>query len=208
MRQHVNPLSRHYKKFEPIPPMELLFGMPNLPLHIDIGCASGDFLFELANQNTSWNYLGIEIREKLVLNAQSKLKNSDLTNLFFLYGNVDNLISEYLNRFSRKPFVDSISLNFPDPWFKKKHHKRRVLQPDFLIRISEIMKENAHLYIKSDVEDLFDYMNLVISESLIFEKLESENNYMFNPQNTKTEREIYVSSKKLPIYKQIYQRKF
>ena len=208
MRQHVNPLSRHYKKFEPIPPMELLFGMPNLPLHIDIGCASGDFLFELANQNTSWNYLGIEIREKLALNAQSKLKNSDLTNLFFLYGNVDNLISEYLNRFSRKPFADSISLNFPDPWFKKKHHKRRVLQPDFLIRISEIMKESAHLYIKSDVKDLFDYMNLVISESLIFEKLESENNYMFNPQNTKTEREIYVISKKLPIYKQIYQRKF
>ena len=65
MRQHVNPLSKNFKEIERIPLIEM-FGDPKSNLHLDIGCASGEFLFDLALVNTSWNYLGIEIREKLV----------------------------------------------------------------------------------------------------------------------------------------------
>ena len=66
MRQHVNPLSNIFKNTEPIPPLDQIFENPFLPLHLDIGCASGDFLFELAINNKNWNYLGIEIRRKYV----------------------------------------------------------------------------------------------------------------------------------------------
>ena len=66
MRQHVNPLSRNFNQIERIPSLVEMFGDPKLNLHLDIGCASGDFLFDLALVNTSWNYLGIEIRERLV----------------------------------------------------------------------------------------------------------------------------------------------
>ena len=147
MRQHVNPLSNHFKVFHPIPSLEIIYNNPSLPLHIDIGCASGGFLFELASQNKDWNYLGIEIREKLIVNAKLKLDNSRLDNLSFFYGNADYLIQSSINNFPID-VVKSISFNFPDPWFKKKHHKRRVLQPDLLNHITKIMTKNALLYIK------------------------------------------------------------
>ena len=63
MRQHVNPLSKNFNAIERIPSLIELFGDSKLNLHLDIGCAAGEFLFDLALGNTSWNYLGIEIRE-------------------------------------------------------------------------------------------------------------------------------------------------
>ena len=207
MRQHVNPLSNHFKVLEPIPPLDHLFKNPHLPLHIDIGCASGNLLFELANQNQNWNYLGIEIREKLVLNAKLKLKYSDLENLSFFYGNADYAIKESVDQFPNG-LVNSVSFNFPDPWFKKKHHKRRVLQPELLDQISKIMTNNALLFIKSDVNQLFEYMNSVILSSCIFEKYNNGFENTHNPQNIKTERELYAISQNLPVYNRIYRKTF
>ena len=60
MRQHVNPLSKYFEEIESIPEINKIFKRPNLPTHLDIGCASGEFLFQLAEQNKNWNYLGIE----------------------------------------------------------------------------------------------------------------------------------------------------
>ena len=57
MRQHVNPLSKNFKEIESIPSLSEMFGDPKLNLHLDIGCAAGDFLFDLALVNTNWNYL-------------------------------------------------------------------------------------------------------------------------------------------------------
>ena len=76
MRQHVNPLSSNFNQIEIIPSLSEIFGDSKLNLHLDIGCAAGEFLFDLALVNNSWNYLGIEIREKLVKNA--KLKSNSL----------------------------------------------------------------------------------------------------------------------------------
>ena len=81
MRQHVNPLSKHFKEIESIPSLSEMFGDPKLNLHLDIGCAAGEFLFDLALVNTSWNYLGIEIREKLVKTAKLKMRERDTNNL-------------------------------------------------------------------------------------------------------------------------------
>ena len=57
MRQHVNPLSKKFFEIDPIPPIKDIFDNPKLPLHLDIGCASGDFLIELSLQNKNWNYI-------------------------------------------------------------------------------------------------------------------------------------------------------
>ena len=70
MRQHVNPLSKNFKEIERIPSLIEMFGNPKTNLHLDIGSATGEFLFDLALVNTSWNYLGFEIREKLVKTAK------------------------------------------------------------------------------------------------------------------------------------------
>jgi len=208
MRQHVNPLSKYFQEVESIPKIDQIFKYPNLPTHLDIGCASGNFLFQLAEQNKNWNYLGIEIREKLIINAKSKLEDKDINNLYFIFGNADNLIKNWIFQFPEEN-LKSASINFPDPWFKKKHHKRRIIQTKFLNRLSLIMSKDSLLFIKSDVEELHQYMNFVISSTLIFEKVKNKKvNYVetYNPSKIKTEREKYAISKKLLIYETIYKK--
>ena len=69
VHQHVNPLSPHYKQ-EPMPvDLASVFADPSLPLHIDIGCARGRFILRMAELDAKSNYLGIEIREPLVTEA-------------------------------------------------------------------------------------------------------------------------------------------
>jgi len=84
MRQHVNPLSSNFKQIERIPSLNEMFDDSKSILHLDIGCAAGEFLFDLALLNTSWNYLGIEIREKLVKNAKLKVIK-EKSKIYILY---------------------------------------------------------------------------------------------------------------------------
>ena len=206
MRQHVNPLSKHFHKIEPIPSLHELFENPALPLHLDIGCASGDFLFELALENNHWNYLGVEIREKLVNNAQSKLRDIAIRNLYFAFGNANNIFTDPNYKFLID-HVSSISFNFPDPWYKQKHHKRRVIQPELIRLLSNSMRKESVLFIKTDVKDLFNYMDFTISNNLKFKQLLNIDLFYpesFNPKKIKTNREKYVIERRLNIYERIY----
>ena len=92
MRQHVNPLSSNFNQIERIPSLSEMFGDSKANLHLDIGCAAGEFLFDLALINTKWNYLGIEIREKLVKTAKAKVRKREIKNLYFAYGNANNIL--------------------------------------------------------------------------------------------------------------------
>ena len=207
MRQHVNPLSNYYDQTIPVPPVREMFKNPDLPLHLDLGSASGDFLFKLALQNQHWNYIGIEIRERLVTNAKLKLKDTNLSNLFFAYGNAINLIKDIINSLYSIKF-DSISVYFPDPWFKKKHHKRRIIQDEFIYDLSKIMTNGSFIFVKSDVLELFQYIDLTILNSSSFLKVDRslELKNSFNPTELRTDRENYVVDKRLPIFEQIYVR--
>ena len=135
MRQHVNPLSKNFNEVEKIPSLIEIFGNTKLNLHLDIGCAAGEFLFDLALDNNSWNYLGIEIREKLVKNAKLKVRDRKIKNLYFVFGSANNILTDEQHKFIMKN-VKSISFNFPDPWFKKRHYKRRVIQSEFINTLS------------------------------------------------------------------------
>ena len=208
MRQHVNPLSKNFFEIDPIPPLNQVFENPKLPLHLDIGCASGDFLFELSLKNKNWNYIGIEIREKLVLNANLKMKSRENKNLYFSFGNANNIFNQSNNK-SIINFITSISFNFPDPWFKKKHHKRRVIQPKLINLLSNSMKRGSLIFIKTDVRDLFDHMELTISESIKFKKIPYQDVKFyesFNPNRIQTNREKYVVLNQLKIYESIYKK--
>ena len=208
MRQHVNPLSKNFFEIDPIPPLNQVFENPKLPLHLDIGCASGDFLFELSLKNKNWNYIGIEIREKLVLNANLKMKSRENKNLYFSFGNANNIFNQSNNK-SIINFITSISFNFPDPWFKKKHHKRRVIQPKLINLLSNSMKKGSLIFIKTDVRELFDHMELTISESIKFKKIPYQDFKFyesFNPNRIQTKREKYVILNQLKIYESIYKK--
>ena len=206
MRQHVNPLSKNFLELEPIPPLSKIFINPELPLHLDVGCAAGDFLFEIALKNKNWNYIGIEIREKLVINANLRIKNIKNENLYFSFGNANNIFENSKNK-SLIDFTRSISFNFPDPWFKKKHHKRRVIQPKLINFLSNSMKKGFLIFIKTDVQELFEYMELTILEDINFKKLTNKDfqfSQSFNPTKIETNREKYVILNEINIYESIY----
>ena len=206
MRQHVNPLSRNFNEIERIPPLIQMFADPKLNLHLDVGCAAGEFLFDLALTNTNWNYLGIEIREKLVKNAKQRLREQEIKNLYFVFGNANNIFNDVQCKFIIKN-VKSISFYFPDPWFKKRHNKRRVIQPELINILSNSLKIGTLIFIKTDVKELFDYMNLTISSNVKFQRIDK--NYFgssesFNPNRIKTSREQYVIGDDLEIFESIY----
>ena len=206
MRQHVNPLSRNFNEIERIPSLIELFADSKLNLHLYIGCAAGEFLFDLALVNTSWNYLGIEIRERLVKTAKLKVREREIKNLYFVFGNAINILNDLQSKFILEN-VKSISFNFPDPWFKKKHYKRRIIQPDFIKKLSDCLQKESLIFIKTDVKDLFDYMDFVILRNFNFKKIDKNDfnfSKSFNPNKVKTSREKYVTDNQLEIFERIY----
>ena len=208
MRQHVNPLSSNFNQIERIPTLSKMFGDSKSNLHLDIGCAAGEFLFDLALVNTRWNYLGIEIREKLVKNAKLKVLEREIKNLYFIFGNANNILNDFQSKFIIKN-LKSISVYFPDPWFKKRHHKRRIIQPEFINILSNSLQKGTLIFIKTDVKDLFDYMDYTISSNLYFKTIDTKDfNYSesFNPNKVKTNREKYAFVNQLQIFERIYKK--
>ena len=206
MRQHVNPLSNNFDETEIIPSLMEMFDNSKFPLHLDIGCASGEFLFELSLANTNWNYLGIEIREKLVKKAKLKMQERDMKNLYFIFGNANKILNDFYCELITKN-LKSISFNFPDPWFKKRHHKRRVIQPEFINVLSKSMQKGALIFVKTDVKDLFNDMDSIILGNSNFKKLNQKYfNYSesFNPNKVLTNRENYAIVNHLDIFQRIY----
>ena len=108
MRQHVNPLSAFFLDPKDIPEINQLFNNENLLFHVDIGCARGNFLLKMASQFPHINFLGLEIREKLVILAEKDRIKLKLHNLKFMFINASvnlenilliQLLVEKLNHF-------------------------------------------------------------------------------------------------------------
>ena len=164
MRQHVNPLSRYFQLPLRLPGVEDLFEQPQLPIHLDIGSARGKFLLEMAALNPNWNFLGVEIRLPLVRSADLKRKEKDINNLRFLFCNANVSLDNWLRNLSIDQ-LQRVSIQFPDPWFKNRHKKRRVLQPSLLIALCAALQSGGELFIQTDILDIFQNMTELIEMS-------------------------------------------
>jgi len=150
--------------------------------------------------------LGIEIREKLVKTARLKLQQREIKILYFVFGNANKILNNFHSKLLTKN-LKSISINFPDPWFKKRHYKRRLIQPGFINTLSNSLQKDTLIFIKTDVKDLFDYMDCTISSNFYFKTIDKKAfNYSksFNPNKVKTNREKYVIVNQLDIFERIY----
>ena len=207
MRQHVNPLSRFFQLPLELPPIENIFYNPNLPLHIDIGCAKGLFLLELADTIKEWNFLGIEIRKPLVLYAEKQRKNLEINNLVYLYCNANISLPSWIESLPLNT-IQSISIQFPDPWFKRRHFKRRVLQPSLVQSISSSLQTGKELFIQSDVKEVIEQMNQTIIESGYFDFMTIYGSTFGdkNPFPFESEREKYVLNRGGNIFRVRYLR--
>ncbi len=207
MRQHVNPLSKFFQLPLSLPSKSILFRDSHYPLHIDIGSAKGEFLIELASKYPEWNFLGLEIREPLVSSSERKRKKLELENLKFLFCNVNISLDEWLSDLDYDQ-LKRVSIQFPDPWFKRKHFKRRVLKKSLLNSIARYMSKDGELFIQSDIFKLIESMTNVIDNSNYFDRQYVEGLKWLNknPYGTYTDRELFVNEKNLSVYRAMYIR--
>ena len=207
MRQHVNPLSRFFQLPLSLPSNSILFKKSHYPIHLDIGSAKGEFLIELASNYPNWNFLGLEIREPLVSSSERKRKQLGLQNLKFLFCNVNISLDEWLSDLDLDQ-LKRVSIQFPDPWFKRKHLKRRVFKKSLLNSIARYMSKNGELFIQSDIFKLIEYMSTSIDDSIYFDRkvVMGEKWLEKNPYEVLTDRESFVLKHNLPIYRAMYIR--
>ncbi|XP_074585464.1 uncharacterized protein LOC141841223 [Curcuma longa] len=215
IRQHVNPLSSSFSAPAEIPDWKEVFRDATLPLMVDIGSGSGRFLLWLAkNCPETRNYLGLEIRQKLVERSQFWVKELRLENIHFMFANAmvsfESLVASYPGP------LTLVSILCPDPHFKKKHHKRRVLQEPLVNSIAENLSRGGTVFVQSDVldvaldmrnqfddrPDIFSHVNFIGDEP----SCDSQGWVLHNPMGIQTEREIHAKLEGATIYRRIYEK--
>lgn len=167
----------------------------NNPIHIEIGMGKGQFIRTLAIENPNINYIGIE-RSDSVLALALKNIPQDITNLILLRMDANDLEDSFNHE------VDTIYLNFSDPWPKKRHAKRRLTSQEFLKVYETVFKKDAHIIQKTDNYLLFEYSLEQLSKSgYIFNKVNLDLHKDEEQPNIKTEYEEKFSKKGFPIYR-------
>lgn len=196
VHQHVNPNSPYYRQ-EPKPvDIESVFAEPDKPLLLDIGCARGRFLLRMSEAEPFWNYLGVEIREPLVYEANRLASEAGLTNLHYTFCNA-MLWLERLIEAIPPGILQAVTIQFPDPWFKKKHAKRRMVNKEMVDTIARHFASNGRVFIQTDIEFLAEEMFGLFRADERFQETPVDE----NPFPVKTEREKAVEDKELPVYR-------
>lgn len=121
-------------------------------INLEIGMGKGSFLTKYASLEPDKFFLGIESQIEVIYYAACKIRESELANIRILHGNADN-IEEWFSAGQ----VDSIYVNFCDPWPKARHAKRRLVARKFLAKYKKIIKPGGILQFKTDNKDLFAF---------------------------------------------------
>lgn len=121
------------------------------PLHIEIGMGKGDFLVGMAKKYPEINFIGIEKFETVMIKALKKIEEQNLDNILLLPIDANDL-QEYFQPKS----IETIYLNFSDPWPKKRHAKRRLTASSFLSIYEKLLKEDGFIKQKTDDKTLFE----------------------------------------------------
>ena len=167
----------------------------NNPIYIEIGMGKGQFIIENAKRYPNINFIGIEKYDSILALALKKI-NIELPNLVMIRLDAFNIDSIF------KEEIDTIYLNFSDPWPKKRHAKRRLTSPEFLKKYDLIFKNNNHIVMKTDNKDLFSYSIKTLNNhgyyinNITFD-LEKEKDSL----NIMTEYEEKFTKLNNPIYK-------
>ena len=127
-----------------------VFGNDN-PIYIEIGMGKGDFIIENAKRYKDINFIGIEKYDSVILRGIQKSNELELDNLLLIRMDANRLEEIFLKE------IDTIYLNFSDPWPKERHAKRRLTSPVFLGIYDKIFKDRKRIIMKTDNIDLFNY---------------------------------------------------
>lgn len=202
VHQHVNPFSPYYL-IEPEPiDLKAVFAAPTAPLHLDIGSARGRFILKMAETERATNFLGVEIREPLVAEANRIAQEKNLTNLHYEFCNAMVALGKLLENLPAG-VLQTVTIQFPDPWFKKKHAKRRMVNRELVETVLRHLAADGRIFVQTDIEFLAEEMFALFRERKELEEIPTEE----NPFPVKTERETAVEEKNLPVFRTRFRKK-
>lgn len=136
----------------------------NAEKHLEIGFGMGDSLAEMAAKHPEHDYLGIEVYQAGVGHLLLQVEKHLLTNIRILSTDAVNVLKEQLQPHS----IDVMYIFFPDPWHKKRHHKRRLIQKEFLDLLATVLKKDGKLYIATDWENYAEHILEVVDQHASF----------------------------------------
>lgn len=201
LRQHVNPLHAHFAEFRgQAPALEA-----GRAIELEIGCAEAQFLFERARRDPARQYVGLEIREELVhwVNRHARAAGLPVTAVFCQ-------AQLHLPLVMGGHFADRVYLNFPDPWFKRKHHNRRMIDDQLARAIAEVTRQGAEIFVQSDVwEVALDAMEVLERRDELFVNVTEPWSFWRrgNPFGARSWREQNAEETGLPIWRILYTRR-
>lgn len=146
--------------------LPLLFGNDR-PVWLEIGFGNGDTLVTLAERHPDRNFLGIEVHRPGVGHLLLQLESRGLANVRVLRHDAVQVLQQALPPAS----LAGAYLFFPDPWQKRRHHKRRILQPGFVGLLARVIRPGGLFHAATDWEDYAQQMLAVLEASPVFENV-------------------------------------
>lgn len=128
------------------------------PITLEIGFGNGDSLATMAKASPERNFLGIEVHRPGVGRLLHLIDEYELSNLRIIHDDAINVLKQRIP----KQTIDKVQLFFPDPWHKKKHNKRRIVQPEFVQLIHSLLVTDGIFHLATDWEDYAHHMRDVM----------------------------------------------
>ena len=145
---------------------------------LEIGFGNGDTLVQMAENNPQFNYVGIEVYEAGIGRLINSAHTKQLANLKVMRGDA----VEFLNANIADDSLAGLQLFFPDPWHKKKHHKRRIVQQDFLDLIAKKIKKSGFCHMATDWQHYAQHMMEALEANKNFKNTQSAHTYTPRPE--------------------------
>ena len=172
-------------------------------VEIEVGSGKGLFLINAAEKNPDRNFLGIEMAKKYAKEAAQKVAKRGFPNIKILPDDARRFLALYVPAAS----VRAVHIYFPDPWWKKRHRKRRVFCDPFVVDVARILQPGGDFHIVTDVDEYFGVMQSLMSEHPEFtpqptpepSPAEHDTDYLTN-----FERKYRIEGR--PIYRSYYQK--
>jgi len=171
-------LDNHWDKYgidfsDELLDFQAVFGNTN-PVTLEIGFGNGESLLEMAINHPERNFLGIEVHTPGVGHIIHGAQQAGISNLRVIRHDA----IEVLNHQMPENSLDRVQLFFPDPWHKKRHHKRRILQDDFVETIRKLLKEGCHFHMATDWENYAVHMLETMSQHQGFANIAGNDSFV------------------------------
>lgn len=199
-------LSRHFREAADLPERfdaAALYGR-GAPLEVEVGTGKGLFLAGAAQARPEHDFLGIEIARKYARYAAARLSRQASTNALVVCGDALVLFRQWLPT----DCLAAVHVYFPDPWWKKRHKKRRVMNEEFLRDVQRTLRPGGRLHFWTDVEEYFQAtLALIAATVALAGPLPVPERPADHPLDYRTHFERRTRLASLPVYRAEFEKR-